>query len=241
MQAGEDIQRTVRQLARALGGSGLSGPFGHCSMRLDAAHFLVCAAQPMVMIGPGEAGTVVPVAGPLPAGVLGEVRIHQQIYARRPAVGAVCRFISPQVTALAALGRSPLPRHGFGTYFAPAVPFWPNSALVRDDASANAVAALMGDAPALVLNVNGAVTAADTPQQALALAWFLEDAARVELAALSAGLADTAPLIEGDAARLRATWDGRIAERVWDYLTRHDPERRISKHLTEESSHEKFF
>lgn len=225
MSAGAmDSQRVVRLMARALGRNGLSGPFGHCSLRLDAERFVVCAPRPMALVGAGEPGSVVPIDGPLPDGVLGEVRLHQQVYSRRADVHAVCRFISPNVTALAAMGRTPRPRHGNGAYFAPAVPFWTNSALVRDDAAAAAVATLMDHAPAIVLNVNGAVTAGSTPEQALALAWFLEDAARVELAVLAAGLADSAPLIVGEAARLRATWQGRIAERVWEYLTRDDPE-----------------
>jgi HCOMODA/2-hydroxy-3-carboxy-muconic semialdehyde decarboxylase len=61
-------------------------------------------------------------------------------------------------------------------------------------------------------------------EQALALAWFLEDAARVELAALAAGLAEQAPLLQGEVAAQRATWEGRIAERIWDFLTLNDPE-----------------
>lgn len=224
MIASDEQQRVVRQMARALGRSGLTGPFGHCSVRMDEDSFLVCAPRPMALVAPADRGTVGPVAGPLPEGVLGEVRIHQQVYARRPEVNAICRFISPQVTALAALGRTPRPRHGFGAYFAPAVPFWPQSALVRDDALAAGVADLMGTAPALVLNVNGAVTVGTTAQQALSLAWFLEDAARVELAALAAGMAETGHVLQGEEARARATWEGRIAERVWEYLTRDDEE-----------------
>lgn len=219
-----EVQRTLRRMARALGRNGLSGPFGHCSLRLDADHFLVCAPRPMALIAADESGTVVPVAGPLPDGVLGEVRLHQQVYARRSEVQAVCRFISPNVTALAAMGRTPRPRHGNGAYFAPGVPFWTRSALVRDDPSARAVADLMGDAPAIVLNVNGAVTAGRSPEQALTLAWFLEDAARVELAVLAAGQAESGHLILGEEADVRATWQGRIAERVWEFLTRDDPE-----------------
>jgi HCOMODA/2-hydroxy-3-carboxy-muconic semialdehyde decarboxylase len=177
----------------------------------------------MALIGPDDIGTVVPFEGSLPTGVLGEVRIHQQVYRRRQDVAAICRFISPQITALAALGRTPRPRHGFGSYFAPEVPLWPKPALVRDDASAQGVAEQLGDRPAIVLNVNGAVAAGRSAEQALALAWFLEDAARVELAALASGLADSAPLLLGDVAAQRATWEGRIAERVWEFLTFDDP------------------
>lgn len=224
MAAPQAAELTVRRMARALGNNGLSGPFGHCSLRLDTDHLLVCAARPMAMVGVGEAGTVVPVKGALPAGVLGEVRLHQQIYRRRPDVQAICRFIPPQITALAALGRVPRARHGFGSYFQAGVPLWPDAVLVRNDSAAEQVAALLGPHPALVLNVNGAVTVAETPERAVALAWFLEDAARVELAALSSGLADTAPVLGTEVAAQRATWDGRIAERVWEYLLRNDPE-----------------
>lgn len=222
IQVAEETQLNLRRMARALGRNGLSGPFGHCSLRLDADHFIVCAPRPMALIKPGEAGTVVAIDGLLPAGVLGEVRIHQQLYRRRPDIGAICRFLSPQIMALAALGRVPRPRHGFGAYFSPAVPFWPDPQLVRNDEAANGVADLMGNAPAMVLNINGAVTAAPTAAQALGLAWFLEDAARVELAHLAT--ASDAPPLAHEQALQRATWQGGIAERLWEYLTRDDPE-----------------
>src|SRR5258706_5330815 len=115
-------------------------------------------------------------------------------------------------------------RHGQGAHFYPQVPFWTDPGLIRNDPAAVGVAETMGKAPAIVVSVNGAVSAAETPAQALALAMFLEDAARVELAALSAGLADKAPRMSEDQAKTRATWQGRIAERMWDYLTAGDPE-----------------
>lgn len=222
--AADSEELTVRRMARALGNNGLSGPFGHCSIRLDNDRFLVCAPRPMGLIGIGEAGSVVDVVGELPPDVLGEVRMHQQIYRRRPQVGAICRFISPQITALAAMGRTPKARHGFGSYFSSGVPMWTHATLIRDDVGAGQAAELMGAQPAMFLNVNGAITAAETPERAVALAYFLEDAARVELAALSAGLEHSGPVLSGDEAVLRATWNGRIAERVWEFLLRNDPE-----------------
>jgi len=220
----EHQQIVVRKMARALARGGLVNAFGHCSVRLDEKSFLVCAAKPMGTIEPGEPGTVVPTEGALPEGVLGEVRMHQQVYKRRGDVKAICRFVSPNVVALAALGLTPKARHGQGAHFYPQVPFWSDPALIRNDPAAVGVAETMGKAPAVVVSVNGAVTGAETPQQALTLAWFLEDAARVELAALSTGLADKAPRMSEEQARNRATWQGRIAERMWDYLTAGDPE-----------------
>src|SRR5262245_34704468 len=80
------LNERVRVVARALARQGLVQAWGHCSARIDERRFLVCAARPLGTLRPGQAGTVVAIDEPLPAGVLGEVRIHQQIYARRPAV-----------------------------------------------------------------------------------------------------------------------------------------------------------
>ncbi|MFD2378289.1 class II aldolase/adducin family protein [Ottowia pentelensis] len=102
-------QIELRRAARALGRHGLVHAYGHCSLRLDAERFLVCAARPMGLIAPGEAGTVVHVHGPLPDGVLGEVRVHQQVYRRRPDVGAVVRSMPPRLMALGTARRVPSP------------------------------------------------------------------------------------------------------------------------------------
>src|SRR3546814_11323645 len=86
------IEEQVRLAARALASAGLVHAFGHCSARLDATSFLVCAPLPMGRIA-DEPGTAVPLDGALPDGVLGEVRIHREIYRRRPEVGGICRIM----------------------------------------------------------------------------------------------------------------------------------------------------
>lgn len=218
----EALSRKVRIAARALARAGLVHAYGHCSARVDSTHFLVCPAKPMGLIGVGEACPLVAVTGDLPDRVLGEVRLHQRLYAMRPQVGGVVRFMGPHVMALGALGLVPKMRHGFGTYF-PDVALWPDVRLIRDDLRADAAIAVMGTASALIMQGNGAVVAGATLEQAVVLAWYLEDAARIELAALQAGRAD-APAIPPEIAAERATFAGRIVERMWDYLTAGDAE-----------------
>ena len=82
----------------------------------------------------------------------------------------------------------------------------------------------MGESAGLMMRGNGAVTAGQSLEEAVVLAWYLEDACRIELTALSAGLGD-APAITPQAAAQRATRAGLIFERMWDYLTAGDPER----------------
>lgn len=220
----QDQQRKVRVAARALAGSGLVHAYGHCSMRLDEHHFLVCAAKPMGQITSKDSGCVVPVHGDLPNGVLGEVRIHQQVYRRRKDVGGIVRSMPRDVMTLSAAGITPLPRHGMGTYFSPAVPLWDDIQLVRTDRQALGVAEHLGEQAAVVMRGNGAVVAAKDLAIAVALTWYLEDAARVELQLRAAGLALPDGIVSPGQAKLRATSAGRIFERMWAYLAADDPE-----------------
>ena len=144
------LDRRVRVAARALARHGLVQAWGHCSARVDDKHLLVCAAKPMGQIEIGEPGVIVPIEGSLPEGVLGEVRIHQQIYRLRPDVGGICRIMPPITMALSTLGLTPTPRHGVGAFHA-ACRYWDDPRLLRDDNLAAALAEHLGDAPSLVM------------------------------------------------------------------------------------------
>jgi HCOMODA/2-hydroxy-3-carboxy-muconic semialdehyde decarboxylase len=222
--ASENVQRELRIAARALARHGLAHAYGHCSVRLDDHQFLVCAARPMGCIQPGEPGQLVPIDGPLPEGVLGEVRLHQQIYRRRPQTQAVTRTMPPSLMALGTARRTPRPRHGMGAYFGAGAALWDDPQLVRDDERAAAVIDAMGDASAVVMRGNGVVVAADSLRKAVSFTWYLEDAARIEFAVLSAGLEHVSATLQADECAHRATFAGGIVERMWEYLTAGDPE-----------------
>lgn len=218
------MQTQLRIAARALGRAGLVHAYGHCSVRQGDDALLVSPGKPLGLVTPGEACTVVPLDGPLPDGVLGEVRIHREIYRRRPDVHAVVRSMPPNVMALAVQQATPRARHGFGSYFHPAPPLWDDPQLLRSDDEAAKLAVQLGDARAIVMRGNGAVVAGASIEEAVVLTWYLEDAARIELESRRCGAAELGLLSAEEAAR-RATWSGRILERMWDYLTAGDPER----------------
>jgi HCOMODA/2-hydroxy-3-carboxy-muconic semialdehyde decarboxylase len=224
MNVDEGLNRQLRLAARALGRHSLAHAYGHCSVRVDEHHFLVCAARPMGLVRPGEAGRVVPVEGPLPEGVLGEVRLHQQIYSRRPEIRAVTRSMPPALMALGSTRRVPSPRPGLGAYFGAGVALWDDPQLVRDDARAAGVIDALGQRAAVVMRGNGVVVAADSLQKAVGLTWYLEDAARLELAVLAAGLEADSVVLTAEECALRATDAGGIFERMWEFLTAGDPE-----------------
>lgn len=220
-----DVARGVRLAARAMARHGLAHAYGHVSARLDADHFLVSPPRPLGTVEPGDPCVIVPIDRDLPDRALPEVRIHREIYRRRADIGGVCRFQSPSVMALSALGETPRALHGLGTYFAPAPPLWPDVQLVRDDARARKVADMMGANAAIVLRGNGAVTAGATIAEAAAFAFYLEDAARIEIALLPARQAGHAPQeYSADESKGRAVKAGALIERMWHFLCFGDPE-----------------
>ena len=214
--------RRVRVAARALARAGLVHAYGHCSLRLDSDHFIVSPAKPLGLVTLQDTVVIVPTHGALPAEALPEVLAHQYIYRQRSDVFGITRFQSPSLTALSTLGLTPKARHGFGAYFAPSAPLHSDPRLVRDSASAATLVEELGSARAIVMRGNGAVTVGATLEEAVVMAWYLEDSARVELAVLGTGL--EAKILTPKEAADRAVTAGRIVERMWDWLTQGDLE-----------------
>lgn len=210
-------QALVQEAARALAGADLVHAYGHCSIRLDAVRFLVCAAQPLGLVG-DRLGIVVSLDGPLPDGVLGEVRAHREIYRRRSDVAGICRVMPPAVMALSTQGIVPRPRHGIGAYFAD-LPLWDDPRLLRDDDGAARLADALGQTSAIVMRGNGAITVGNSIQQAVVLAWFLEDCARTERDVRAMGFDPATGLLDAAETSARQVWSGGVTERMWSYLT----------------------
>lgn len=217
-----DQEVLVRRAARALDRHGLVHAYGHCSQRIDETHFLVCAPKPLGTIGINESGILISIDGELPDNVLGEVRVHREIYRNRPDVGGIVRSMPPHVMSLSAIGRTPRILHGMGAYFSPGIPLWNDPQLIRNDEAAINAAKALGESSAIVLRGNGAVVAGDSLEDAVVLTWYLEDAARIELDCLP--VTDQVLELAPEEAKARATRSGRIFERMWDYLTYGDPE-----------------
>jgi HCOMODA/2-hydroxy-3-carboxy-muconic semialdehyde decarboxylase len=221
----EETQRRVRLAARALGRHGFVHAYGHASARLNDREFLVCAPHPMGLIEPGASGTVVPIEGPLPEGVLGEVRCHQKIYSNRPDVNGICRIFPRNVMTLSTFKMTPKARLGFGSYFHPHPPLWDDPLLIRDDAQAANFAKTLGMARAIVMRGNGAVCVGPTIEESVVMAFYLEESAITELAVMSNKSDQDSVCFTEEEVKIRATGTGRIYERMWDYLTAGDPER----------------
>lgn len=224
---GEPIEKTqlrVRLAARALARHRLVHAYGHASARLNDDEFLVCAPRPMGLIDVGEDGTVVKITGPLPDGVLGEVRCHQQIYAARSDVNGICRIFPRNVMTLSTFEKTPKARLGFGSYFHPEPPLWNNPLLIRSDDQAIEFAKTLGAARAIVMRGNGAVCVGETIEESIVMAFYLEESAITELAVMANNSPAQSVCFTAEEVAIRATGTGRIYERMWEYMTAGDPE-----------------
>ena len=225
---GEPFEQTevrVRMAARALGRNDLGHAYGHVSARLGADTFLVCAPKPMGLITPDDKGAIVPVNGPLPDGVLGEVRCHQQIYKRRNDVNGIARTFLRNTMTLSTFERTPEVRIGFGSYFSPSPPLWNDPLLLRDDNMASDLAETLGGSRAIVMRGNGCILTGGTVEEAIVMAFYLEEAAKTELAIMATGQENRSQIYTSEQAKARAVTSGDIFERMWDYLTEGDPEK----------------
>lgn len=220
--ASAEQQKQVRQAARALGRHQLAHAYGHCSLRLDEDHFLVCAAKPLSTIGPDDEGEVINLHAPLPAHILGEVRAHREIYKANPEINGIVRCMPLALMSLSVMGRTPRTIHGMSSYFHQGVPLWDNPQLIRDDQRAQQLAQQLGHSQAIVMRGNGVVVAGESLMQAVVLTWYLENTAKIEIDCLNSNIAPIELSISE--AQQRATTQGRIFERMWDYLTFGDPE-----------------
>jgi ribulose-5-phosphate 4-epimerase/fuculose-1-phosphate aldolase len=197
--ADDDVRHTVAATARMLARAGLVEAFGHVSARVDhrarasasepVGGDLRVAITSVRPLGSAVAGDVVvcdrdgvPRAGPgdeLPL----ETALHLAIYRARPDVWAICRGHPPSVVVWGT-GTAELPlRHGLGALAGQTVGVHPDIDLVTDHEQGTAVARTLGDGHAVLLRANGALAVgADLPEAATRL-YFLEERARVALAA----------------------------------------------------------
>ncbi|GAA3597522.1 hypothetical protein GCM10022419_095960 [Nonomuraea rosea] len=201
---------------RALAAAGLVTAFGHVSVRTAGDLLLMTPPVPLGTLRAGTRCAEVPLdATDLPPGTPREAWIHVEIARARPGVGAICRAQPPTATALASAGVPIVPLHGQGAFLGPEVPVLGDAVLVRDRARGRALAERLGDAPALIMRGNGAVTVGATVGEAVALMWVLEASARMNATGAAAGT--PVPITPAEQEAWRAV-RSELCGRIWSYL-----------------------
>jgi HCOMODA/2-hydroxy-3-carboxy-muconic semialdehyde decarboxylase len=213
------LDSLIEELAEAghvLDRAGLVTAFGHVSCRLGPDRVLITPPEPLGGLTGAHAFTELDLTdAELPPGVPREAWIHAAIAKRRPDVGAICRAQPPVATALAAAGVPIEPLHGQGAFLGPRIPVFDDAVLVRDRDRAEALADHLGDAPALVMRGNGAVTVGADIGEAVARMWVLEASAQMNSVAAAAGT--PRPLSAEEQCQWRAVAP-EILGRIWRHL-----------------------
>lgn len=204
----------LAQAARIVAASGLSDAFGHVTLR-DGDSLLITSPVPLAFQEPDDLAVLSLSADDLPTGVPKEAWIHVAIANADPATGAICRAQPRAVAKAVADGRSIRALDGQGALLGPIVPVHEDSRLVRDAATGRAVAETLGEAPAIILRGNGAVTRGRDLASAVARMWLLERSAELALAAR----ADATPLPDAEQDWWRAR-DTELLPRMYDFLVR---------------------
>lgn len=136
--------------------------------------------------------------GPLPEGVLGEVRAHREIYRLRPDVNGIVRCMPPKVMSLGAMRRVPRPRHGFGSYFYPSPVLWDDPQLLRDDEQGRQFAAALGAQRAILMRVTAPLSSARMSGSAMSPRYQLIQGIDDLLAFFRQRMHDLSQLVRGD-------------------------------------------
>lgn len=208
----EDIVRA----AHALAAEGLVTAFGHISVREERDAFLISPPKPLGSLEADDAPLEVSLESEeLPEGVPGEAWVHWAIYKSRPDVGGICRAQPPISTAVASASIPIRSLHGQGAFLGEEVPVYDDARLIRDQQAGEMLAESLGEAGAVIMRGNGAVTVGKDVGAAVARMWVLEVSAEINRTAAITG----APRVLSD--EEFSYWESvsdEILERIWVYL-----------------------
>lgn len=206
----------IAPAAAMLANESLVTAFGHVSVRLDDSRLLITPPVPLGTITPESKLIEVPLqTSSLPEGAPGETWIHLAIYNARPDVRSIARAQPPSSHPAGAASDPLLPVHGQGAWIGAQLPVHDDARLVRTHAAGNAVAEALGDARAVLLRGNGAVTVGTDPREAATMQWVVEQTCSH---LLRAAAIPTRPLESAEVFAWHNTWE-ELWPRLWAYLS----------------------
>lgn len=210
-----ELRGDIVAAARAFVSLSYVHAFGHVSARAAPASILITPTRPSLaaqtpadILEVGLDGNVI--AGNSATRPI-EAFLHLGIYGSRPDVNAICRAHPPSASLWWG-DEAPPVEHGFGGLVGE-VATYSGSDLIHTDHLGAAAAEDLGNASALLLRGNGALTVGRDVGEAAARMWSLEE--RCSYALRRSG--DPAPFTEQEQ-QLRARWYPAESARIWAWL-----------------------
>lgn len=222
-----DVQQLRQDVAlanRIVHRAGLVTAFGHVSARVADTSTFIFPTRASPALARAETLLLMDTDGNRLEGV-GEPNtefwIHARIYAARPDVGAVAHVHAPACVALGQIGQPLRVLHNAAGIFAEGVPLFERVGLIRSRELGDLVAATLGGRRSMFLRGHGANVAETDVRRAAVVACLLEEAAELQLKALSAvgGRAERLRVYTPDEAQLLAEQTGAAGpmDRAWQY------------------------
>ena len=145
-----------------------------------------------------------------------EFHIHRAILNRRPDVGAIVHSHPDHIVTLSIAGRTLQPVTGIGSFLPENVPTFDDANLINTEDRGEALAAVLGEAPAVVLRGHGVVVVGASVEEALAHYVCAEENARIQYLA---SMLDTPRVLRGEelAVVRRENWTPKIVAKHWHY------------------------
>lgn len=214
--------------------AGLVNAYGHVTARIPGTDWFLVPTRSSPALAASNTLLVLDFDGNTIAGSghpNHEHWIHARIYAARPDVGAVAHVHSPACVAVTAVADTVRAVHNVGALVANC-PLFRDLGLIGSRELADQAAALLGDAPALLLRGHGANVVGTDVRVATMLACHLEESARRNIDALSAAGGDESQVrwyskdeIEHVTASMSLAVQGggsklaveRFTDRFWEY------------------------
>jgi ribulose-5-phosphate 4-epimerase/fuculose-1-phosphate aldolase len=146
----------------------------------------------------------------------GEFHIHRAIMRRRPDVGGIVHSHPDHIVTLSIAGQKLLPVTGIGSFLPEEVPVFDDASLINTAERGDAIAALLGDGPLVVLRGHGVVVVGASAEEALARYVCAEQNARIQY---KASLLGEPHVLRGEELAFvrRETWTSVITAKHWHY------------------------
>ncbi len=216
----ERLKKDLISACRILADQKLVAGFGHVSARVpDSEHFILTPRTSLTLVRESELlimnlnGEVVQGSATPPF----EAWLHTAIMKNKPRVNAITRIHARVANMFSVTDRKLEPVHNHGSFFAGGVPVFQTPDLIASAGLGNAVAATLGDNPAVLLRGNGQVTVGRSIPEAVMMAIYLEEAAEVLFGALQIG--KPTPLTSDESAKRQVEALPPVdMERAWNFF-----------------------
>ncbi len=216
----DQLKRDIVDACQILSHKKLVEGFGHVSARIpDSEHFIITPRIGLALVQENRLLTMnlegkIVEGGDTPPF---EAWLHTAIMKAKPRVNAVTRIHARRASMFSVTDRKLEPVHNHGSFFADGVPVFEKPDLISTQRLGNAVAALMGEKPAVLLRGNGQVTVGRTIPEAVMMAIYLEEAAEILFGALQIGKPIPLTLDESKKRQVEALPPVDL-ERAWNYF-----------------------